>query len=328
MIGPEIPKEILEKKQQQQHDAGSEPSSPSHPPPLENDGDASNAVSVGPVIPPELLARKRQQQESVETDEKEDNDSDDADAYAPALPPDLLEERRKRNAAQQPSERRRRAPVGPALPSSAYDLDHNDDDDIVGPVLPSDYNREEASVRSTIEDIEERARKSREAMDESRSNAKSDKIERPEWMLVPPEIDYLRGADSSRSRGFNTSSLSAKERDRSVWTDTPADRERKRKSDHRKDDSGHHISQKDRETRQNIDQYNASKRAKTLMEIHKEMGGRRRTEQEDAASRPFDREKDFLNAPRRKVDRHQRDEMLKRAGELGSRFGSSRSSFL
>lgn len=68
-------------------------------------------------------------------------------------------------------------------------------------------------------------------------------------MLVPPEVDYLRHgksnwlqdlehialkrnkkkADSSRSRTFSTRGLTEAERDRSVWTDTPADRERKAK---------------------------------------------------------------------------------------------------
>lgn len=63
------------------------------------------------------------------------------------------------------------------------------------------------------------------------------------------------------------------------------------------------------------------------MEIHREMGGRKRKEQEDVTSRPFDREKDFLKSSR-PMDKRQKKEMMKRVGELGNRFGSGSSSFL
>lgn len=63
------------------------------------------------------------------------------------------------------------------------------------------------------------------------------------------------------------------------------------------------------------------------MEIHREMGGRKRKEQEDVTSRPFDREKDFLKTSR-PMDKRQKKEMMKRVGELGNRFGSGSSSFL
>lgn len=41
---------------------------------------------------------------------------------------------------------------------------------------------------------------------------------------------FLSLADSSKSRGFNNRQLSESERDRSIWTDSPAERERKRKA--------------------------------------------------------------------------------------------------
>ena len=72
-----------------------------------------------------------------------------------------------------------------------------------------------------------------------------------------------------------------------------------------------------------------TERSKSLVELHREKGrNKRRTETEDAASRPFDREKDLLNAPKRGMDKRQKQEMLKSARELGGRFGSGSSSFL
>ncbi|KAI8144701.1 hypothetical protein BJV82DRAFT_605918 [Fennellomyces sp. T-0311] len=321
MIGPEIPKKLLEKKQTERSEEDS---------------------VAGPAIPPELLAKRRQersQQEetafvgpAIPPQQQEEppthDDSDDPDAFAPALPPDLLEERRKqkeRESAGGP--RRRRAPVGPSMPRPYEE----EEDDVVGPVLPTDYNPEQDSVRSAIADIEERARKSKEAMDAEKAGAGKQKIERDEWMLVPPEVDYLRNADSSRSRSFNPSNLTEKERDRSVWTDTPADRDRKRK-DKRKQTEDQPLpppkySRHEEELRQNIQYHNMKERPKSLMELHKEQAKKNRKEVEDVKSRPFDREKDLLNAPR-PMDRRRKDDMLKKARELGGRFGSGSSSFL
>lgn len=171
-------------------------------------------------------------------------------------------------------------------------------------------------------------------MEEAKHGDKNKKIERGEWMLVPPEIDYLRGADSSRSRGFNQRNLSSAERDRSVWTDTPAERERKQRGQESQDAANASSrplppvhSRYDEDIRRNVQQYNNTERAKSLMEIHREMGGRKRKEQEDVTSRPFDREKDFLKSSR-PMDKRQKKEMMKKVGELGNRFGSGSSSFL
>ncbi|KAI9499173.1 hypothetical protein BDB00DRAFT_866660 [Zychaea mexicana] len=360
MIGPDIPKQLLKKKPQQQEPAVELDET-------EADEEVVQDVTptldpVGPAIPPELLTKKRQertnQEGTHETEEKpstspvppasaaaaEDNnvDNDDPDAFAPALPPDLLEARKKQTQGKNVnstsgsgsgSGRRRRAPAGPALPRA---FEAEADDDVVGPILPSNYNPEQDAVRSAVADIEERARLSKEAMDAEKAAAKEKKVERPEWMLVPPEVDFLRNADSSRSRGFNTSNLSEKERDRSVWTETPADKERKRSGKRKQVEEEQtpsalpsRYSRREQDMLQNIQQHNMMERPKTLMELHQEKGRKKRKEDgEDASSRPFDREKDFLKGPSRPMDRRKKQDMIKGARELGGRFGSGSSSFL
>ncbi|KAI7875397.1 hypothetical protein K492DRAFT_173408 [Lichtheimia hyalospora FSU 10163] len=313
MIGPSIPQELLEKKQASSSTNDHSPStSPQHSPP-------PTSEMAGPMLPPDMTAEKQQEESD-----------DDADAFTPALPPDLLQARQEQKQEQQPQQRRRRAPVGPSLPGQQGPEDQ-EDDFAIGPVLPSNYDAQRDAVQSTIQEVEERLESDKTAMEEAKRGDKNKKVERGEWMLVPPEIDYLRGADSSRSRGFNQRNLSTAEKDRSVWTDTPADRQRKQESDDTSNTSSRPLpsihSRYDDDVRRNVQQYNNTERSKSLMEIHREMGGRKRKEQEDVASRPFDREKDFLKTSR-PMDKRQKKEMMRKVGELGNRFGSGSSSFL
>ncbi|KAI7854871.1 hypothetical protein BDC45DRAFT_568659 [Circinella umbellata] len=340
MIGPDIPKYLLEKKQRQERQS----------PVVELDeAEADEEVvqdvvredPVGPSISAEVLAKRRQERSKEEEKPSapsppaaNDDKDDDPDAFAPALPPDLLQARSKQNSTTSTSSgngserRRRRAPAGPALPSR-----YDDGDDIVGPSLPTNYNPEKDVVRSAVADIEERALRSKEAMEAEKAEAANPtkKIQREDWMLLPPEVDYLRGADSSKSRGFSTSNLSAREKDRSVWTDTPADKEKNREKRKRSEEQDLSLkySKHDQEVRQNVQRHNMTERSKSLVELHREKGrNKKRKETEDVASRPFDREKDLLNAPKRGMDKRQKQEMLKSARELGGRFGSGSSSFL
>ncbi|ORY97231.1 hypothetical protein BCR43DRAFT_513662 [Syncephalastrum racemosum] len=299
---------------------------------------------IGPSIPEHLLKAKREREEketeeaqeaqtppadSTPQDQEEDDDGDDADAFAPALPPDLLEARQKQKQNQESQPKRRVGPVGPTLPPGLQrsyhqgNTDEDDDDYVVGPSLPSNYDPEQESKRSAIAAIEARAQQSREAMDEAARDAKSKKVERDEWMLLPPEIDYLRNADSSKSRGFNNRQLSESERDRSIWTDSPAERERKRKA----------AMMEEPEDPRQQQQRPAPKpaapppvvvesRGKTLVEIHKELAKnkklKRKEDEDDPSKRPFDREKDLMAA--RPMNRKTKQDLLKSSYELGGRF--------
>lgn len=95
---------------------------------------------IGPFIPEHLLKNKREEQSEQEEEQKKEypvadpnDEEDDIDAYAPELPPDMLEPA----PAAEPAPKRRRAPIGPSLPSGpASRYEDDEEDDIIGPVLP------------------------------------------------------------------------------------------------------------------------------------------------------------------------------------------------
>lgn len=92
--------------------------------------------------------------------------------------------------------------------------------------------------------------------------ADKNKVERPEWMLVPPEVDYLKKAGSGKSRQFTSKTIAPEDLDSSGWTETPADKQRrleeqrlgKRKAT--EEDFG--PSQLDIEKHRNVQQYNVT----------------------------------------------------------------------
>ncbi|KAI8581939.1 hypothetical protein K450DRAFT_229997 [Umbelopsis ramanniana AG] len=196
---------------------------------------------------------------------------------------------------------------------------------------------DDEDISSTINEIEERARRAKEAAEEQQ-NDKGGKLQRGDWMLVPPEAQFLKGVEQGKSRQFSKSEVKNKV-DNSGWTDTPADKQRKleerlagkKRSRDRDDEEDEPVklSQRDIELRNQVNAYNSEKRAMSLMDMHRKNYVKSKTfEEEDASKRPFDREKDLKGGSSR-MDYKRKQEMLKRAGELSSKFGSGRSgSFL
>ncbi|KAI9032837.1 hypothetical protein CLU79DRAFT_728268 [Phycomyces nitens] len=287
MIGPEIPSHLLKPKQEPEHakDESTAVDSPA-------------GTSGGPQLPP----------------------LDDEDAFLPELPPDLLERRKNVKVVPEDNKHRRRRPVGPAMPSCPLSVATYEDAEEIGPVMPLSYDAEKMAVQSTMADIEERARQSKERME--KKDEGSGKIERPEWMLLPPEVDYLKTADSGRSRTFNNRQLTDKERDRSGWTDSPLDKKRK----HKEEEVPRALTEQEKIIKHNIEKHNRSERPLSLMEMHQKKK-RVNRDMEDVRSRPFDREKDLKGY--KPMDKKQKKEFMRQSGILDDRFGSSsRGSFL
>lgn len=132
-IGPQIPQDILQKRQQNKA--------------------ADSHAAVGPQIPEDLVEQ---------TNEQFDKMNNTCNDYTPELPPDILEQRQKRQ--KQPTGRRRQ-PIGPSLPSEFTTAQEEEEEEVIGPSLPKDYNPEEEAKYSAIQAIEERARLSKEAME-------------------------------------------------------------------------------------------------------------------------------------------------------------------
>lgn len=141
--------------------------------------------------------------------------------------------------------------------------------------------------------------------------------------------------DPMRSRQF-------KRHDRQVqqdssWTDTPADRERRRmermneisvskKSAAKAQEESDAPSEKDLETARFVAGHNAAHRGKSLMEVYKEDHMQERADAARAdMNRPFDRDRDLTA---RSMTAEKRAEYLKQASELNTRFSAGKKTFL
>ena len=121
--------------------------------------------------------------------------------------------------------------------------------------------------------------------------------------------------------------------DQSVWTDTPADKQRKREAAAAgraetvaKKPVVKPVTDEEREIAEAVESYNKQIRSEALIDIHAEK--RKKTmPAESTARRPFDRERDLnitQTDPKKKAD------FIKGASKLNSKFssGSYESSFL
>lgn len=116
------------------------------------------------------------------------------------------------------------------------------------------------------------------------------------------------------------------EGDSSVWTDTPAERERKEKQaqgllvDVQETVNFAQTSSEVRTKAELIDTYNQTYRAKSLMKLHQEKEVKARKEQQhsDLPWQPFDRERDLqIRRPA------STKKIIEGAQQLNSRFSSS-----
>ncbi|GAA5805905.1 hypothetical protein HPULCUR_011431 [Helicostylum pulchrum] len=317
-VGPYIPQHLLEKKKEQES-AG--PQIPDHIlQQKRKNTEETDSNITGPQIPAHLLNKVEPVEVVAEVD---------PDDFAPALPPDLLQQRQQKTTTQATGRRRR--PVGPTFPSGPMPPPVEEDDYIVGPALPKNYNPEEEAKYSAIQAIEERARESREAMEKKEAN--KDKVERPDWMLVPPEVDYLKKANSSKSRQFTNKTMTKEQLDSTDWTSTPAQKQQRleeiRSGKRQRTEEETNFSEVDMERIRNIQEYNSQTRPLTLLELHQQKKKKSKvptTDIEDVTKRAFDREKDLLGA--RKMDRKSKNELLKQSAQFGEKFGYGSSSFL
>uniref|UniRef100_A0A8C5GXP0 GPALPP motifs-containing protein 1 n=1 Tax=Gouania willdenowi TaxID=441366 RepID=A0A8C5GXP0_GOUWI len=244
---------------------------------------------------------------------------DDDGFFGPALPPGFK---------KQQSSPERLPLLGPALPpgfrKAAYDDDDDDDDgeeegedgsegesqDVIGP-MPA-----KGPVQNTVAaDIERRAQKMKDKLTKVVSP-------RETWMTeLPPELQHI----GLGARTFKKKSGPEKG-DRSIWTDTPADRERKtrekQKGGAQKDDAPQ-FSRKDVEMAEKVSKYNESKRAESLISLHsKKMKEKAKNKADQPVERKeFDRDADLqVN----RFDEAQKQRLLKKSQELNTRFSHSK----
>ncbi|KAL0615062.1 GPALPP motifs-containing protein 1 [Plecturocebus cupreus] len=251
----------------------------------------------------------------------DDDDDDDDGFFGPALPPGF-----KKQDDSPP-----RPIIGPALPPGfikatqksdkgrddpgQQETDSSEDEDIVGP-MPA---KEPVNYNVTTE-FEKRAQRMKEKLTKGDDDS-SKPIVRESWMTeLPPEMkDFGLGPRTFKRRADDKSG------DRSIWTDTPADRERKaketqeaRKSSSKKDEE-HILSGRDKRLAEQVSSYNESKRSESLMDIHhKKLKTKAAEDKNKPPERiPFDRDKDLkVN----RFDEAQKKALIKKSRELNTRF--------
>lgn len=253
-------------------------------------------LHIGPCLPPKATA----------------SSSSSTDVFGPALPPGF----------KSPStDNMSYAPDARLPPEEEYD--------VIGP-LPSEMLTKGTVDNSLAEEIEKRAANMKDKLE--------GKLDAPEpagreaWMTeLPPELGRGIGLTA---RQFKSNRSSTSSGDRSVWTDTPADKAKKLKdkAEGRAPKRSHEeevaMSEKDRDYTERIAEFNKNKRAESLLAMHTKQ--RKIAKEQEAAAgpkerRPFDRDVDLgivnLNAAERKS-------IIDKSHVLSTRFGHGNSHFL
>uniref|UniRef100_A0A3Q3WZF3 GPALPP motifs-containing protein 1 n=1 Tax=Mola mola TaxID=94237 RepID=A0A3Q3WZF3_MOLML len=296
---------------------------------------------IGPALP--LMSRK---------EEEDDEDSNDEEGYAgPALPPDYKQANPSSSSDENKSAEKTESPspkqninkfllnrterqdkeddgffgpalppgfkkqqnfLGPALPPGYQaDSSSSEDEDAIGP-MPS----KEPVQNSVALDFERRAQQMK---DKLTGEDTPEVLSRETWMTeLPPELQHIGlGARTFKKRS------GPENKDRSIWTDTPADRERKaRKGEVEKDDVSQ-LSRKDLEMAEKVTKHNESTRAESLMSLHTKTMKEKAKEKanQPVERKPFDRETDLqVN----RFDDAQKQRLLKKSQELNTRFSHSK----
>ncbi|KAI5992172.1 hypothetical protein EDD15DRAFT_1039963 [Pisolithus albus] len=325
--------------------------------------------SIGPHIPPHLIP-------TVSATPTADDDADEDDCM-PALPPDLATGRAKpgpslspkaptalhpvssaeestsnsRSPSSAPAPAARRV-YGPALPtvgpsgttpppgpSYSSDFSDADSDGEVGPQLPtrSPFSNAHNEGKSAVEEFIEREERRRKNVEEAK---KPKKLQREEWMLVPPKKgDLLASLDPSKlkARQFGRSSGPGRDADSSLWTETPAERlqrltdevsGRKRKAVNAEPEEDPEDAKKrkkrDEAIRRGVEEHTRKTRGAALVDTHMEREAQKKRDVDEEPAAIWDHSRD-MSVGGRLMDDKQRKQMLREARGLGDRFGTGKS---
>lgn len=337
-IGPALPPMFRREESDEDSDDDGGFSGPALPPGYKRGGPSSSSDDSEQEVTVKRAKTRHTAAEKEENTKEEEKEDDDDGFFGPALPPGFK---------KQQSSPDRRPVLGPALPPgfrrAAYDNndDGEDEDNFEGPALPPGYQAESSSSEGEDEDVigpmpskgpvedsvaldfERRAQRMKEKLTGSDA---PEVLARETWMTeLPPELQHI----GLGARTFKKKS-GPENKDRSMWTDTPADRERKarerlerkQKGEVEKDDVPQ-LSQKDVEMAEKVSKYNESKRAESLVSMHTKKMKEKAKEKANkpAERRPFDRDEDLqVN----RFDEAQKQRLLKKSQELNTRFSHSR----
>uniref|UniRef100_A0A1E1W792 DUF3752 domain-containing protein n=1 Tax=Pectinophora gossypiella TaxID=13191 RepID=A0A1E1W792_PECGO len=269
----------------------------------------------GPALPPHLQKRYER--------------SKSPDIEGPALPPHLKDKPSKS--------------IGPSIPENMRKVLAEQDPDEVK-YVSSDEDTGIGPLPTGLEDkwsdahkrLEERALDMKIKKLDGHSLQSTDAKSREQWMLELPEA-------KAKYLGLEARSFRAKEgpdmSDRSSWTDTPEEKNRKAAGIQKEEDpevtlqreaKARHIANRDDEQEKAVKKHKKKhKREESLLEMHQKKlkKKKKKDEKEDGKSerRPFSREVDLqVN----RFDEAQKKSIIKKAQELNTRFGRGEAKFL
>ncbi|NXD11530.1 GPAM1 protein, partial [Nothocercus nigrocapillus] len=244
---------------------------------------------------------------------KKEDDSPERPIIGPALPPGF------RKASEDAGSNK--YSIGPSVSSefSSQVTDSSEEDDnLIGP-MPAKGPME----CDVTKDFERRAQRMKEKLTSADSDEPK-KVTRESWMTeLPPEL---------KSFGFGPRTFKRradeKSGDRSIWTDTPADRERKAKEREEaksasKVNEETVLSGRDKRLAEQVTSYNESRRSESLMDIHHKKLKSKAAEEKNKPQerRPFDRDQDLkVN----RFDEAQKKALIRKSRDLNSKFEHSK----
>ncbi|XP_046989056.1 GPALPP motifs-containing protein 1 isoform X1 [Schistocerca americana] len=290
---------------------------------------------IGPALPPHLkISRKNSDDKNECNDDdvvtgdvsdeeyREDAPSEQPavseDMYGPALPPGF----KPRVVGPAAMVTISMAEQSSTLPDSINKSSDDEDGDVVGPMPASDISAE--VTQQLQQQLESRAHRMKEKLS---GKEEDQKLKRETWMLeLPPEKANQFGLGPRQFRARAAPNTG----DRSVWTDTPEDRERKAShqpvapTDSLKQKA---LKQRDQEIEKLTEGYSKKRQKESLLESHQKKLKSEKKKNSDSKQerRPFDRNVD-LQANR--FDEAQKKAIFKKAQLLNDRFASGESKYL
>ncbi|XP_070799361.1 GPALPP motifs-containing protein 1 isoform X1 [Pituophis catenifer annectens] len=314
-------------------------------PPQLADSEAASVESgsvAGPALPPGFKENSENEEKrvSAQTSRETDSDSeeeegsspvprklrrsqeeDDDGFFGPALPPGF----------KKPEESPERPIIGPALPPG-FKKPSEDAEEKRGNKSQASDNEEEGDIfgpmpaKGSVDfnpgaEIEDRARRMKEKL-LGDADDESKQAKRESWMTdLPPELKNFGFGPRTFKRRANDNSG-----DRSIWTDTPADREKKAKEQQEarkpvsKDKAEEAFpSERDKKLAEQISSYNDSQRSESLLDIHrKKLKSKTEGEKNQPQERrPFDRDQDLQV---HQIDEARKKALIKQSRDLNTRF--------
>ncbi|GAA5963401.1 hypothetical protein JCM3765_003056 [Sporobolomyces pararoseus] len=327
-------------------------------------------MGIGPEIPAHLLrggggdpisGSSVISEENKQGKEEEEGDSDSD--YTPDLPPELL---KARNQPSSSSASTSKVIAGPQLPphligsrpplaqDSKSDSEEEEEDFGPGPLPPpassSIPTNSYHDMNEGTRDFLEREERQRERERIEKENSSNKKLQREEWMLVPPkEMDLMSSMDPTKlkSRSFQSGPKAQKstrpggmgDDGPNLWTETPAERQqrlqdealgKKRKAENANPEELEDTEEtrrkraRDRRLKEEVERHNSKSRKESLVDQHEKKKSKSRGGKDKEKEEPqgWDRDRD-MSIGGRLIDDGKRKQMIKDAKGLGGRFGSS-----